>query len=122
MGVTIKNRTALLSSLVLAVREVLIYSFVTATTRSWLRTKVLYLRFLLRGLRNIRFVHVISRTRLSRFSTCNIKSWEWPGDEASRLHDWYAILNNSQTNTYRTLMIVDTAATILFRSLFWYSN
>ena len=28
-------------------------------------------------------LHVISRTRPSRFSTCNIESWEWPGDEAT---------------------------------------
>ena len=30
--------------------------------------------------------HVISRTRPSRFSACNIESWEWPGDEARSTH------------------------------------
>ena len=69
-GVTIKNRIALLSSILLAVREVL---FEQRRQDLGSERRLFYLRF---WLRNLRFAHVISRTRPSRFSTYmyNIKS------------------------------------------------
>ena len=42
-GVSTKNHTALLSSILLAVMDI---AFLTANTRSWLRTNVLILAFL----------------------------------------------------------------------------
>ena len=49
-------------------------------------------------LHNLRFAHVIPRTRPSRFSICNIKSWEWPGDEARRnMHVAYCSMCSTLT-------------------------